>query len=135
MRRRQKIVRHCEEPSPCLNQYSGLQPYPQRGSFWRAGIAITETVSATKGDEPGTLTYEWYVAPLKTRCHIHERYRDSAEVMIHLHTFDRMYAERLGMLMAIGRVALFGNASQEVVEKPGGEGTVFLLPLKGFTRT
>ncbi len=95
---------------------------------------IGEMVSGTKANEPGTLAYEWFIDSGKTRCHIFERYRDSAAAMIHLRTFDQKFADRLGRLIQIERLTLFGNASDEVVKTLGAEGNVFLLPLTGFTR-
>jgi quinol monooxygenase YgiN len=95
---------------------------------------IDEMISSTEANEPGTVAYEWYMDAGKTRCHIFERYRDSQAAMIHLRTFDQMFAARLGRLLQIERVTLFGNASQEMLNTLGHEGTLALLPLAGFTR-
>lgn len=104
------------------------------GEFDKLNTLIDEMVTNTNTRESGTIAYEWFVDPGKTRCFIFERYRDSESAMIHLHTFDQKYAGRLGQLMEIGRVTLFGNASEEVMKTLGDQGTVFLSPLTGFTR-
>jgi quinol monooxygenase YgiN len=106
----------------------------QQGAPDALRALIDEMVTSTKADEPGTMAYEWFVDSGGKKCHIFERYRDSAAAMIHLRTFDQKYAQRLGRLVRIERVTLFGNASEEVMRALGEEGTVFLLPLTGFTR-
>lgn len=95
---------------------------------------IEEMVASTKAVEPGTMAYEWFVDSGNKECHIFEKYRDSAAALIHLRTFEEKFAERLGKLVRIERVKLYGDADKEVVGALGSEGTVLLLPLTGFTR-
>jgi|WetSurMetagenome_2_1015567.scaffolds.fasta_scaffold1468258_2 quinol monooxygenase YgiN len=95
---------------------------------------IAEMVGNTQAKEPGTLIYEWYMDSEKEICHIVERYQDSAAAMAHLRTFDQKFAKRLGEVMEIRRVTLYGDASQELHDAHGGEGTVYLYPSGGFSR-
>ncbi len=97
-------------------------------------VLIDEMVAGTKANEPGTIAYEWFVDAGRTRCSIYERYRDSAAAIIHLRTFDEKFAQRLERLIRIERLTLFGNASEDVLKMLGGEGTLVLLPMTGFTR-
>ena len=39
---------------------------------------MKEMVAATKANEPGALNYEWHTSEDGKRCHIYERYTDSA---------------------------------------------------------
>jgi quinol monooxygenase YgiN len=106
----------------------------QHGALDTLKSLINEMVTNTKNNEPGTLAYEWFIDGGKTRCHIFERYQDSAAAMIHLRTFEERFASRLGQVMKIDRLALHGDAEKELVEGLRGDGTVFLLPAGGFNR-
>jgi len=106
----------------------------QQGALAALRSLIGEMVTITQANEPGTMAYEWFLDSGKQRCHIFERYRDSTAAMIHLRTFEEKFAKRLGLLVKIDRVVVYGNATEELIKALGDEGTVFLLPWAGFTR-
>jgi len=106
----------------------------QESQYEKLKTLSAEMVSSTHEHEPGTISYEWFVDEAATKCYICERYADSAAAMKHLETFGLKFAERLGQLVRIKRVTVFGSASEEVMKALGEEGTVFLSPLTGFTR-
>jgi len=106
----------------------------QQGALDALRSLIDEMVTSAQADEPGTMAYEWFILPDKSRICIYERYADSPAAMKHLETFGVRFADRLGQLVRIERVTVFGDASEEVVKALGDEDTRFLMPLSGFTR-
>jgi quinol monooxygenase YgiN len=104
------------------------------GSLDSLKSLIAEMVANTQANEPGTIAYEWFLDSEKGVCHIFEKYQDSAAAMIHLHTFDEKYAQRLGQVMEIRRITLYGDTSEELHRALNGDGTVYLYPVSGFTR-
>lgn len=64
------------------------------GKFDAFETLMNEMVAATKSNEPGAHTYEWFVSDDMKSCHIYERYADSAAVMAHLGNFGAQFAER-----------------------------------------
>ena len=48
---------------------------------------VKEMVEATRVNEPKAMNYEYYISEDGTRCHIYERYVDSAGAMTHLANF------------------------------------------------
>lgn len=51
-----------------------------------------EMISSTNVNEPGTLAYEWSISADGKRCHIFERYADSAALLAHAATFGEKFA-------------------------------------------
>ena len=95
---------------------------------------MTDMVASTRRDEPGTLSYEWFVDESAGTVHIHERYADSAAVMAHLDNFGEKFAERFLGSMEPTRLAVYGEPSEEVREALSGFGAVFHPPAAGFSR-
>jgi quinol monooxygenase YgiN len=92
---------------------------------------VKDMVAATQANEPGALNYEWFISEDGTRCHIYERYADSAAVMTHLGTFAT-FGERWATTLDVTGMTLYGTPSDEVMAtlKP----PVVMAPLGGFVR-
>lgn len=75
---------------------------------------MDEMVEATRAQEPEALTYEWYVGEDGQRCHLFERYKDSAAVMTHLGNFRRNFAERLMAVVTLTGVTVYGDPDESV---------------------
>jgi quinol monooxygenase YgiN len=56
---------------------------------------VSEIVAATKANEPGTKSYEWYINGDGKQAHVCERYASSAAALKHLKTFGENFADRL----------------------------------------
>jgi quinol monooxygenase YgiN len=109
-----------------------LDVHPGREDDFRALMA--EMVSATQGNEPGTLNYEWATSADGTICHIYERYADSAAVMTHLATFGEQFAGRFLEVLKPTRFMVYGSPSAEVREALAGFEPVYMEPAAGFGR-
>lgn len=95
---------------------------------------MVEMSEATEADEPGCLTYAWYVNDDMSKCTIIETYSDNAAVMVHLGNFGSKFAERFLKIVAPTRMVVFGPASPEVREALAGFGAVHMGVLGGFRR-
>ena len=95
---------------------------------------MKEMIAATRESEPGTLNYEWYLDEREGVCHIHERYRDSAAVMVHLGNFGERFAERFLAAFEPLRLSVYGDPSDEAAEALSGFGAIFHAPTAGFAR-
>src|SRR5690606_7156669 len=73
---------------------------------------MAEMVVATKR-EPGTMVYEWYLAPDGKTCHIHELFADTAAYKVHADNFGQNFAGRFLPLLEITGVAAYGNSDAE----------------------
>ncbi len=92
---------------------------------------VEEQVQSAR-KEPNTLAYEWFLGEDNSRCHIYERYADSAATMIHLGTFVEKFAERLMSVVDITRYTVYGAPNDEVKGVLGGFGATFMGQLNGF---
>ena len=75
---------------------------------------MREMVDVIKRDEPGTLNFEYFIADDGKSFHAYERYADSEAYMIHLRNFGQNFAERVMPNLAITKITLYGNPSDEV---------------------
>ncbi len=92
-----------------------------------------DMVDATQANEPHAMNYEWFLSEDHTRCHVYERYADSAAVMTHVENFGH-FAERFTALVEVTGMTVYGNPSDEVREAAKGFGAVFMTPIGGFAR-
>jgi len=77
-----------------------------------AGL-MAEMVASTLS-EPGTLAYGWYVSEDGRRCHIDERYADTAACRAHGDNFFAKFAARFMECVSIEGVTVYGEADSEV---------------------
>ena len=88
---------------------------------------MEEMVSATEGNEPGTLIYEWFFSAEHSTCHIYERYQDSAAAMTHLASFGAKFAERIMQLVEPTSLSVYGEPSDELRETLAPWGAVYYV--------
>ena len=103
-----------------------------RESDFRALMA--EMIAATQANEPGTLNYEWSTSADGQRCHIYERYADSAAVMTHLGTFGEKFAARFLEVLKPARFVVYGTPSAAVRNALAGFNPVYMEGAGGFSR-
>ena len=94
---------------------------------------MAEMVSATT-NEAGTLDYEWSTSADGKRCHIFERYVDSAAVLTHLGTFGERFAGRFLEILKPVRFVVYGSPSTAVQDALAGFKPVYMHPAGGFSR-
>ena len=95
---------------------------------------VSEMVEATRRDEAGALTYEYFLSEDSASCHIYERYADSAAVMQHLGNFGATFAERFMECFEPTSFSVYGSVSDEVRAALDGFGAAYLNTLDGFSR-
>jgi quinol monooxygenase YgiN len=95
---------------------------------------MAEMVSATQANEPGTVNYEWSTSADGSRCHIYERYVDSAAVMTHLGTFGERYAARFLEVLKPLRFVVYGSPDAAVRSALAGFDPVYMEAVGGFSR-
>jgi len=95
---------------------------------------MTEMVSATLANEPGTLNYEWSTSADGKLCHIYERYVDSAAVMTHLGTFGERFAARFLEVLKPVRFVVYGSPSTAVKDALAGFNPIYMQAVGGFSR-
>lgn len=95
---------------------------------------MREMVAGTQRDEPGALNYEWFIADDGKTLHIHERYADSAAVMVHRGNFAQKYAERFLTYLTITKLTMYGNPSAEVRAAYAARSPLYLSLADGFAR-
>jgi quinol monooxygenase YgiN len=112
--------------------------------FWVVELAIkpgqldafkalmNDMVKATKANEPGALNYEWFISEDGTKCHVYERYADSAAVMVHMGNFAS-FGERWVATVETEGMTVYGTPSDEVKAIMASAGTL-MAPLGGFAR-
>jgi quinol monooxygenase YgiN len=95
---------------------------------------MEEMVKATFSDEPGTVTYEWFIADDGRSVHAYERYTDSSAVMTHVRNFGEKFAGRFLELAEVTGFTIYGNPSDEVRGALSAFGPTYLAALGGYAR-
>ncbi len=95
---------------------------------------MAEMVERTQSSEPGTLSYEWELSADGSRCHIYERYVDSAAVMIHMGSFGKNFAGRFLAAADPYFIYVYGNPNDEVRKTLDGLGADYYSNIGGFSR-
>lgn len=95
---------------------------------------MARMVKATFEDEPGTLTYEWYVTDDNSRCLIIERYTDSDAALVHLGNFGANFAGEFLSLVTPERFTVMGQSSDALREALAAFGAEFVGFSAGFHR-
>ncbi len=95
---------------------------------------MKEMVAATERDEPGTLAYEWSTSDDGAKCHLFERYADSAATLQHLANFGEKFAARFLEILSPTSFVVYGAPSQEVRGALAAFGASYMQPVGGFTR-
>jgi len=111
-----------------------LQLSVRDGKLETARSLIHEMVGATKADEAGTQTYEWFLSDDGTQCHIVESYVDSAAALEHLGNFGTNFAERFMACFEPTAFNVYGKPSAEVKGVLDGFGAKYLGRFDGFRR-
>lgn len=93
-----------------------------------------EMSQATLSDEPGALNYEWFMSDDGAKCHIYERYQDSAATMVHLGNFGNKFAERFLSMVTPSRLTVYGDPNQEVRDALAAFGAEHMGQFAGFAR-
>ncbi|MEP3278618.1 MAG: antibiotic biosynthesis monooxygenase [Stappiaceae bacterium] len=73
---------------------------------------MTEMVAVTRQEE-GMLIYEWYFSEDETICEIHERYRDTAAVLVHANSFG-IFAARFQAAAIPVSMNVYGSPTEGV---------------------
>jgi len=94
---------------------------------------MTDMVASTR-EEPGALSYRWFVSDDGSTVHIYERYADSAATVTHLQNFGANFAERFLAAATPTRFTVYGTPSAEVKEGLNALGATYLGPFGGFVR-
>lgn len=95
---------------------------------------LHEMVESTKAAEPDTLHYEWFIDSTKERCHVYERYANSAAVMTHLQNFGAKFADRFQKVLDVTSFTIYGNPSAEVKAALQAFTPATLTLIGGFAR-
>jgi quinol monooxygenase YgiN len=91
-----------------------------------------DLIASTK-PEPGTLGYEWALSDDGTVCHIYERYRNSAALVAHVHSFGSC-AERFLQACRPTRFHVYGTPNEDAKAALADFHPVYFSPLGGFSR-
>lgn len=95
---------------------------------------MTEMIAHVEANEPGTLDYEWSVSADGGRCHIFERYADSAAALAHLGGFGERFAGRFLEVLHPVRFVVYGSPTDAVKDAVAGFNPEFMEPAAGFSR-
>ncbi len=95
---------------------------------------MAEMVEATEINEPGALCYEWSVDESGKTCSIHERYADSAAVMVHMGSFGRNFAERFLARCKPTRLVVFGSPDETVKGALAALSPLYMQQIGGYSR-
>lgn len=93
-----------------------------------------EMVKTTEAEEAGTLDYEWNISADGSRCHIFERYADSAALLAHAATFSEKYSERFLQTLSPVRLVVYGSPNAAAREALADLQPVYMRSLSGFSR-
>ncbi len=95
---------------------------------------IAEMVAGTKAGEPGTLLYEWVVSEDGSTGQVTERYANSKAALVHMTTFTRDFAARLGTMADLARHTVYGHPSPALRQAIAGSKPIFFDDVAGFER-
>jgi len=109
-----------------------LQMKVRDGCLGDARALVPEMVAATR-EEPGALTYEYFLSADGGSCHIYERYADSDAVMTHLGNFGA-FAERFLACFEPTSLSVYGPASADARGALDTFGAAYLDTMDGFSR-
>jgi quinol monooxygenase YgiN len=104
------------------------------GQFDAFTSLMSEMVDATQASEPGTLNYEWFVSDDRKRCHIYERYTDSAAALVHMAAFGAQFAKRFMATLQPTRIVVYGPADEALTKALSPLAPAYMAELGGFTR-
>ncbi len=103
------------------------------GRFEDFKALMADTIEATQS-EVDSLNYGWTISDDHQVCHVYERYRDSAAVMMHLESFGANFAVRLMEAVTPARLVAYGTPSPQVKDALAGLSPVYMAPLGVFRR-
>lgn len=94
---------------------------------------VGEAVAST-ASEPGTLEYQYNLAPDKRTFDIVERYVDSNAVVTHVNGFKAKYGKRFVADTTGTRFAVYGPVNAEAKQVLTGFKPIYMSPIDGFVR-
>jgi len=89
--------------------------------------------AAAEENEPGTTTYQWYLAEDNSKCLLHESFTDSEALLQHLANVGPSLPDLLAV-SPITRVEVFGTPSDAAREALDGLGSIYFPHFTGFQR-
>jgi quinol monooxygenase YgiN len=95
--------------------------------------AVARDLIANTQPEAGTLDYEWHLSPDNKTCHIFERYKDSAAMIMHVEGFGK-FAERFLASCRPTGFSVYGKPSAGAKAHLADLGPVYFSPLGGFSK-
>ncbi len=95
--------------------------------------AVARDLIANTQKEADTLTYEWHLSADNTKCHIIERYRNSAALITHGEGFHA-FAERFFQACRLVRIDIYGPVTEEAKAGLTGLYPNYYSLLGGFNR-
>lgn len=111
-----------------------LQLNVREGQLETFRSLLEEMTAATRSDEPGTLTYEWFLSEDDTVCHLYERYADAEAVMAHLGNFGSKFMTRFMDCLEPTGFHVYGNPDDQARAVLDGFGAVYFRSFGGFSR-
>jgi quinol monooxygenase YgiN len=84
---------------------------------------MDEMVAGTS-QEPGALSYEWFISDDNASVHIYEKYVDSAATVAHMQAFGEKWAGRFMGCLDVQRVTVYGDPdemAQKAIAPMGGK--------------
>lgn len=116
------------------NEVSWVVELSVKAGQLEAFRALTQEMVASTLQEPGALSYAWFVSDDGSVVHIYERYADSAAVLEHLKGFGEKFAERFFAAVDLTRWMIYGTPTAEVKSALNSFGPTYLGPFGGFVR-
>ena len=89
--------------------------------------------TAVQANEPGTTTYQWYLAEDDSKCLLHESFTGSDALLQHLANVGPSLPDLLAV-SPITRVEVFGTPSDAAREALDGLGAAYFPHFTGFQR-
>ena len=94
---------------------------------------MKEMVAGTR-DEPGAVSYEWFISDDGSTMHLYEKYVDSDAAIAHLTGFMANWAGRFMGCVDVKGFTVYGNPSDAAREVMAPMGAKYLASWGGFAR-
>ena len=97
--------------------------------------ALIKTMAAGSQKEAGTLGYEFFLSPDRTRCDLLETYVDANAVLAHIKgPVVQGLVPKLLEMASLDGFDVFGNPGPEAANVLAGMGATIFTPWHGFSR-
>ena len=118
--------------STMANEVAWLVEFEVKPGAHDAVRALMDEMVASTRLEPGTLSYGWFRSADGEVVVIYERFADSAAVLQHLATVERIFAQRLPSVLTQIRQTVFGAPTDEARRALSGANPRYLTYFGGF---